>query len=227
MVIVEIMIGSVTVLAGSWIYLRNKRIKLYVKLAGRVRDIVTTQPFEFNRSVDAVPKFGDWIVVVPDFLPQQGFAILRAAIIRLLTSERSFVPVQKKGGTVAYETLITAAPAVVAFFQSAKLTEFVSCVVGARVHPTPLNDQNSLSVLFYDRPGDHIGWHFDHNFYRGRRFTLLLAIVNEGLSEGGLSHAILKARVDAGEIDIHSPANTFVVFEGAMVCHKVIRIPSD
>ena len=161
---------------------------------------------------------------MPDFLPQQGFAILRAAIIRLLTYERSLVPAHKKGGTVAYETLITAAPAVVALYHSASLTEFVSRVVGARVHPTPLNDQSSLSVLFYDRPGDHIGWHFDHNFYRGRHFTLLLATLNEGHSESGLSHAILKARAGPCEIDVRTPANTLVVFEGARVCHKVTPI---
>jgi hypothetical protein len=31
-----------------------------------------------------------------------------------------------------------------------------------RVQPTPIHDQSSLSVLFYDRPGDHIGRHYDH-----------------------------------------------------------------
>ena len=220
--IAELMIGSA--LAGSWIYLQSQRTKLYIKLACRMREIVATDPVEFDCSVHAVPSFSDRIAIVPNFLPQQGFAILRAAIIRLLTYERSFVPAHKKGGTVAYDMLITAAPSLVALYHSATLREFVSRVVGARVHPTPLRDQSSLSVLFYERPGDHIGWHFDHNFYRGRHFTLLVAIVNEGHSDGGLSHAILKALAGPYEIGIHTPANTLVVFEGATVCHKVTPI---
>jgi hypothetical protein len=55
-----------------------------------------------------------------------------------------------------------------------------------------------LSLLFYDKPGDHIGWHFDHKFYWGRHFTMLVAIHNEGRAAGGLSHAILNARVGGG-----------------------------
>ena len=44
--------------------------------------------------------------------------------------------------------------------------------------PTPLHDQSSCSVLVYEKPGDHIGWHYDHNFYKGRHFTVLIPIVN-------------------------------------------------
>jgi hypothetical protein len=98
MSIVELMMASLTVLAGSWAYLQTKRTKRYVELVGRVREIVATDPFEFNCPVHMVPSFDDRIAVVPDFLPQQQFAILRAAIIRLLTHERSFVPTHKKGG---------------------------------------------------------------------------------------------------------------------------------
>jgi hypothetical protein len=224
MVIAALLIGSVATFAGCWIYLRTRRTKLYVELARCVRDILAADAVEFDCSAHGVPSFGDRIAVMSDFLPRHEFAVLRTTVTRLLTHERSFVPTHKKGGTVAYETLITAAPAVIALYHSASLTEFVSRVVGARVHPTPLRDQSSLSVLFYDRPRDHIGWHFDHNFYRGRHFTVLLAMLNEGHSEGGLSHAILKARAGPREIDVRTSANTLVVFEGASVCHKVTPI---
>jgi hypothetical protein len=96
--------------------------------------------------------------------------------------------------------------------------------VSVKVDPTPLHDQSSLSVLVYDRPGDHIGWHYDHNFYRGRHFTLLLPIVNTGRSEGGISHARLSAKIDGAECEIGTPPNTLVLFEGAKVLHKVSPI---
>jgi hypothetical protein len=223
--IAELMICAVGALAGGWIYTRSKRAKLYGDLTARAEKIAAADAFEFKTAPRyAVPRFDDRLAIVPDFLPEPLFAVLRTATVQLLGSERSFVPMHKKGGTIAYESLIAAAPSAVALYRSAGLQEFVSRVVGGRVDPTPINDQSSLSLLVYDRPGDHIGWHFDHNFYRGRHFTVLLAIENEGRSEGGLSHAALKAQAGAGEIDIRTPANTLVIFEGAKVRHKVTPI---
>jgi hypothetical protein len=90
------------------------------------------------------------------------------------------------------------APGIVSFFHSAVRLGLVSRLVSVWVGPTPINGQSSLSLLFYNKPGDHIGWHYDHNFYRGRHFTLLLAIVNSGQASHGLSHAVLEARVAGG-----------------------------
>ncbi|MGE0576930.1 2OG-Fe(II) oxygenase, partial [Reyranella sp.] len=101
------------------------------------------------------------------------------------------------------------------------LMRFISRVVGAAVAPTPINDQSSLSILHYDRPLDHIGWHHDHNFYRGRHFTALLTIFNEGGGKGGLSHAVLTARLDGEAVAIPTEPNSLVLFEGALVRHKV------
>jgi hypothetical protein len=134
------------------------------------------------------------------------------------------VPTHKKGGTVAYETMIASAPSIVAFYHAADLRDFISRIVGVRVQPTQIHDQNSLSVLYYDKPGDHIGWHYDHNFYRGRHFTVLIAMTNEGRAAGGLSHAELQARVAGREIAVSTAPNTAVVFEGARVHHKVTPI---
>jgi hypothetical protein len=104
------------------------------------------------------------------------------------------------------------------------MLELVSRIVGERIRPTPINDQSSLSVLFYEKPGDHIGWHYDHNFYRGRHFTVLLPVINEGSAPSGLSHALLQAKIDGQETDIATPPNTLIVFEGARVNHKVTPI---
>ena len=68
---------------------------------------------------------------------------------------------------------------------------------------------------------DHIGWHFDHNFYRGRHFTVLLCLMNEDRVHGGLSSAHLQARIDGVEEITPTPPNTLVVFEGAHVLHSV------
>jgi hypothetical protein len=162
--------------------------------------------------------------VIPEFLPLDSLEALKAETQVLVAPERSYVPTHKKGGTVAYETMIRAAPLSVALYHSPALQELVSRLIGTKVQPTPLNDQCSLAVLFYDRPGDHIGWHYDHNFYRGRHFTVLLPVINEGHCDDGLSHATLRAHLGGSEVEVKTPPNTLVVFEGAKVRHKVTPI---
>jgi hypothetical protein len=172
----------------------------------------------------APPSFARRIAAIPEFLPQEQFQDLAREAQALAAVERSYVPTHKQGGTVAYEAVIEHAPAITRFYHSRPLAALIGRIVGVEVAPTPLHDQSSLSILIYDRPGDHIGWHYDYNFYRGRHFTLLLPVANEGRAEGGLSHARLSARLDGVETEIAAAPNTLVVFEGAKVLHKVSPI---
>ncbi len=172
----------------------------------------------------APPSFASLIVAIPEILSDDRFADVLREVEALAEAERSYVPTHKKGGTIAYECLIERAPAVTALYHFEDLQSFVSRIVGVPVGPTPLYDQSSLSVLVYDRPGDHIGWHYDHNFYRGRHFTLLLPVVNRGRAAAGLSHAQLSAKIDGAEAEIVTAPNTLVLFEGAKVLHKVSPI---
>jgi len=225
MMIGELMIGAGTVTAAGFTYARRRRARLYRDLEGHVASIVDAQALDLGDLVQRdPPRFVDRFAVVPDLLPARAFAPLKAEAERLVAPERSFVPTHKKGGTVAYDTLIATAPAIVSLYHCAHFKDFISRLVGVRVQSTPINDQSSLSVLFYDKPGDHIGWHYDHNFYRGRHFTVLIMITNVGQASDGLSHAELKARIGGQEIAVRARPNTVVVFEGARVRHKVTPV---
>jgi hypothetical protein len=166
----------------------------------------------------------DRFVAIPDFLPAGTFAKLAQQVERLSQRERSYIPTHKKGGTVAYDAVLAHEPGLADFAGSAGFIDVVSGITGVRVAPTPANDQHTVSVLVYDRPGDHIGWHYDHNFYQSRHFTVLLAIVNEGSGPAGLSHAQLHARIAGKDQVTQTPPNTLVMFEGAKVLHKVTPI---
>ena len=211
-------------LAGFAIPIWRRR-RLYARLGARVGSVQAAR-IEGLAAIAARPSpgFGQRLATFDNFLPPPVLAAITAQAEQLVAPERSYIPTHKKGGTVAYETVIAHAPALVALYQSAELRAFVSRLVGVPVVPTPLQDQSSLSVLCYDKPGDHIGWHYDLNFYRGRHFTVLLPVVNTGSGEGGLSHARLTAAVGGGEVDIATPPNKLVVFEGARVKHKVAPI---
>jgi len=173
---------------------------------------------------DRVPEFNRYLVTIPDFLVPSAFQRITAAVETMSSIERSYIPAHKKGGTIAYESIIQVAPDLASFYHAPAMRELVGRIVGLVVQPTPIHDQSSLSVLIYDRPGDHIGWHYDHNFYRGRHFTVLIPIVNSGSATGALSHARLIAKHDDAEIDIETAPNTLVLFEGARVVHKVTPI---
>lgn len=176
-------------------------------------------------SLDAIdiPSFETKLAILDTALSPGLFARINAEVAALIETERSYLPTHKKGGTVAYSTLRERAPALVGHYLSKDLRQIVSRIVGLELSPTPLHDESSCSVLFYEKPGDHINWHYDHNFYRGRHFTVLIPVVNRG-RDGGLSAARLLARQRGREVEIATPPNRMIVFEGAKVRHKVTPI---
>ena len=164
------------------------------------------------------------LAAFPGFFPEDGFFALRDEILGIATAERSYLPLHKKGGAIAYGTLRKLAPKTVALYHSVEHQKAISTIVSAAVLPTPVEDESSLSILVYDRPGDHIGWHYDHNFYRGRHFTVLLAIENWGQGADGLSAARLLTRMPGRDVVVPTPPNTLVVFEGARTLHRATPI---
>jgi hypothetical protein len=227
----ELVIGAGAAAAAGFGYARRRRVSLYRGLEERLSSFADRAPDLCGLAQRELPRFDDLLVTVPDLLPVPAFAALKAEAQRLAAPERSFVPTHKKGGTVAYETLIASAPAIVALYHSRGFQDLISRLVDVAVQPTPINDQSSLSVLVYDKPGDHIGWHYDYNFYRGRHFTVLLMLTNEGRAADGLSHGETRARIGGHdacrEIAVRAAPNTLTVFEGARVLHKATPVVAD
>ena len=133
---------------------------------------------------------------------------------------RSYVPTHKKGGTIPYELIHEACPCCLAFYHCPQIWQFVSQVAGEKVGPAGDHDQSAESILYYDEAGDHIHWHFDHNFYDGRQFTALINLVNRS-AQGGMSASTLVYKTSKGaEIEVDTSENTFVIFEGSQVLHR-------
>ncbi|NMQ18387.1 hypothetical protein E4P82_03740 [Candidatus Competibacter phosphatis] len=226
----EILLVPAAAGALAFTGLKWRKQRQYRQLQVRQRDLVARYDADLNlpeRLPDALPDFQRRIAVVPQPLPTGTFETLREAALRHARTERSYFPAHKKGGTIAYEDLHQVAPEIVAFYQSGYLRRLCAAVIGEPVVPTPLNDQSSCSLLFYDRPRDHIGWHYDYNFYNGRHFTVLLPLVNHHLHEDRLSSAQLVIRQDDREVMVPTPPNTLIMFEGAKVFHKVTRLEED
>lgn len=172
----------------------------------------------------ATAGFSRRIFVGSSVLTKATLSRIEAEVDRYSRTERSYLPTHKKGGAIAYETLRAKIPSVADLYLSPEMSSLISRITGVPVVPTPFSDKSSCSVLVYEEPGDHIGWHYDHNFYKGRHFTVLIPIVNRGSGPDGLSAARLLVKSGQREEAVATPPNALVVFEGAKVRHKVMPI---
>lgn len=195
----------------------EQRLRAAERIAAEQETFAFAEP-----AAASLPDFEHGLAVIDDFLPATAFERLSASLRGLTEVERSYIPGHKAGATLSYEGLHEVAPAAVALYRSEGLQGVVSRLVGEVVTPTPLRDQSSCSLLIYDRSDDHIGWHYDYNFYRGRHFTVLLVLENSG--PRGLSCSVLQRRHEGRTVPVPTPSNTLVVFEGKRVFHRVTRL---
>lgn len=208
----------------TYLYLFTQKKQQYKLIEQTQKDIIKSYENEITLktfNADALPHLTTGAVTIPNFLPEPLFAELHDIVLKEAKTERSYLPGHKKGGTISYEELHQLTPKIIALYHSPELRQLISQIVGEPVKPTPINDQSSCSLLYYDKPGDHIGWHYDHNFYNGRHFTVLLPLINEHLATKELSSTRLMVKKDDLEEIVPTPPNTLVLFEGARTIHKV------
>jgi hypothetical protein len=212
---------------ASWRH-RRRRLSVRQGLAEQRGRLVEEHAALVQTLPDATPvatEFGkQFLAHCRAFLPAASLERLRQESLAAEShAERYSIPLHKKGATLSYEALHRFAPACLSFFHAPKVRQWISAVVGEEVWPTADHDQSSCSVLYYNEAGDHINWHYDHNFYKGRHFTVLLSLINRGGAETpGLSAAQLMWKDRQGELHpVDTAENGLVVFEGARVLHRV------
>src|SRR5690348_5639234 len=90
-----------------------------------------------------IPSFTELLVTIADFLPADIWTRIVAEIEALGDTKRSYVPLHKQGGTIAYESLREHAPTLVALYQSPEMRRTITAIVGLAVETTPLADKSS------------------------------------------------------------------------------------
>lgn len=216
-------------LGGVMVRHRARRAAIYRELAAGRRKLASDAgpmlALAGTSQEEAAAFEQERIAVVEGALTAGTYARLKdEALANRGRIERSYVPLHKQGGTVAYEAMHRHAPGCLALYHSGALRRWLSGRIGAEVWPTADHDQSSCSLLCYTKAGDHIDWHYDHNFYRGRHFTVLTCLVNESAS-GGLSHGLVRYRdLRSVEHTIELGPSTLVVLEGARIRHKVTEL---
>lgn len=94
----------------------------------------------------------------------------------------------------------------------------ISEIVGEKVQITPLDEQTSMLVIFYENEGDFINWHYDVNYYNGRFFTLLVPVTFTPSCSNF-------AYVDKNEktIELANQSGKSILIEGNIVFHKATK----
>jgi hypothetical protein len=161
-------------------------------------------------------------VQLREFLTPELTAQLLAAVDSVKSAvHRNYLPGHKQGGSVSRHAIDVLAPAVAELYRSSALLEWLGELAGEHLQVSPPKDPHAYALYFYTLPGDHIGWHYDTSYYRGRRYTLLLGIVDESSCrlEYELHTREAGAPVLPGSLVI--PPGGMVFFDGDKLRHRI------
>ncbi len=159
---------------------------------------------------------------LPAFLPPALLEAVQAECWALSArAHRSWIPGHKRGGAVEWRHLCAAAGTVAALYRSHSLHAFVDTIVGEPTLRCPERDPHRCALYVYTRAGDHIGFHYDRSYYRGRRFTLLLGVIDDSSQRLVCD---LRAPGDArrqAPVTIRTTPGTLVLFDGDRLRHAI------
>ena len=138
---------------------------------------------------------------------------------------RNYVPGHKQGGSVSYyaiENELHEGSAIVSLYRSPALRRFLSRIVKEELLLCPDDDPHSCALYYYTQPGDHIGYHYDRSYYKGKRYTVLMGLIER--SERCRLVAHLRTPGTTGEISEQSiplDPGSLVIFNGDTLWHAV------
>jgi hypothetical protein len=134
---------------------------------------------------------------------------------------RNYLPGHKQGGSVSRHTLDALAPFVAQLYRSPALIDWLTQLAGERLQVSPPDDPHAYALYFYTRPGDHIGWHYDTSYYAGRRYTLLIGVIDE--SSCRLDYELHTREKGATVVpgSVRIPPGGLVFFDGDKLRHRI------
>ena len=185
------------------------------------------------RNVDVEPlrrKFTEQgaFLYLQDFLAPEITAQLIAAVAAVTPFvNRNYLPGHKQGGSISRHAIDTLAPFIADLYRSPALIGWLEQLAGERLQPSPLEDPHAYALYFYTRPGDHIGWHYDTSYYAGRRYTLLLGVIDE--SSCRLDYELHTREVGTSVMRgaLQIPPGGLVFFDGDKLRHRITPLATD
>jgi len=161
-------------------------------------------------------------VILPHFLPPELTAQLVAGVAAVGRSvNRNYLPGHKQGGSVSRHAIDELAPVIANLYRSHALIEWLGQLAGERLHMSPDHDPHAYALYFYTRGGDHIGWHYDTSYYAGRRYTLLLGVIEESSCRLDYQLHTRNRGRNAVSGSVQIPPGGLVFFDGDALRHRI------
>jgi hypothetical protein len=157
-----------------------------------------------------------------DFLAPDVTARLVAAVAAVDGSvNRNYLPRHKQGGSVSRHTIDELAPYIAELYRSPALIGWLGQLAGEPLVMSPAEDPHAYALYFYTREGDHIGWHYDTSYYRGRRYTLLLGVIDDSSCRLDYELHTREANVANVSGSVQYPPGGLVFFDGDKLRHRI------
>jgi hypothetical protein len=157
-----------------------------------------------------------------DFLPAEITARLVDAVSAVSGSvNRNFLPGHKQGGSVSRHAIDELAPFIAEIYRSPALIAWLGQLSGEHLQVSPGGDPHAYALYFYTCAGDHIGWHYDTSYYRGRRFTLLLGVIDDSSCRLDYELHTREPDVDTVAGSLQYPPGGMVFFDGDKLRHRI------
>jgi hypothetical protein len=159
---------------------------------------------------------------LPEFLPDAVTSQLIAAVAAVEDSvHRNYLPGHKQGGSVSRHTIDRLAPCIAQLYRSPTLIEWLGELAGERLQVSPDEDAHAYALYFYTRPGDHIGWHYDTSYYAGRRYTVLLGVIDRSSCRLDYELHTREPGVAVVPGSVQIPPGGMVFFDGDKLRHRI------
>ena len=157
-----------------------------------------------------------------DFLAPEVTAQLVAAVAAVTEAvNRNYLPGHKQGGSVSRHAIDRLAPFIGGLYRSAALMHWLDELTGERLQMSPLGDPHAYAFYFYTRAGDHIGWHYDTSYYAGRRYTLLIGVIDRSSCKLDYQLHTRDAGVAVVPGSLQLPPGGLLFFDGDRLRHRI------
>ena len=134
----------------------------------------------------------------------------------------------KKSGSVSRHHLASHAPELFSLYYSPAIKQFIERIVGESIQRCPDDDPHGVALYHYTEPGDHIGVHYDKSFYRGRRYTVLLGMIQDSKASKLMCYpGSNKLNRRKNPIEIYTNPGTLVIFDGDTIWHEVTPLAEN
>lgn len=164
----------------------------------------------------------DEFVVVERFLPAEIVQRWEAQLERLKPSiHRNFIPKHKKGGSVPYPTVKQLGPDIAGVYHDPTFVGLLRDIAGAPMQECPDSDLHRCALYAYTEEGDHIGWHYDTSYYKDRRWTVLVGLVDHSSSRLECRLHTRNPGRTPQDLALQVHPGSLVIFNGDRLYHRV------